>query len=489
MIATEKLNTISPNHKSKQPTVFMLSIIVSVFERFGFYILADSLVLYLEKSFGFLDHEANIFYSTLNALTYSAPAIGGYLADNVLGIRRSIVLGLFLEGLGQICLVFSDKAFLYLGIALVVTGVGFFKTAPTNLMARAYEENDPRIDSGYTLFYMAINMGSALSAILAGFLQKSYGWHMIFLVASIGTYIGLLFYFIFKWRAHNLDVALSFKKLALSKILIVSLSVIVAVLAIAFLMYKTIFAQITFYVIAACLVSYLAYEIYKSSREERRKIIAAFLLILVGMVFFMMYFQRYTSVLLFMDRVVDRSLFGVNVPSIAMLALNPLWIIFWSPILVLIYNNLHKKKKDLSITTKFPLGLLIISLTFISLKVSTFFVDGNNKISFIWIVLAFGLYSLGELLISALGVAMVARIAPKRMYGVMMGAWYLLASSIGCVLGGYAANFADIPKNLTDPAMIIQIYGRTFFVIGIMGLLITFIAFIAGSHIKRIADL
>jgi len=190
-----------------------------------------------------------------------------------------------------------------------------------------------------------------------------------------------------------------------------------------------------------------------------------------------------------MDRVVDRSLFGVNIPSIAMLALNPLWIVVWSPILVLLYTKLHNKKKDLPITTKFPIGLLIVSLTFISLKISTFFVNSDHKISFVWIFIAFGFYSLGELFISALGVAMIARIAPKRMYGVMMGAWYLVACSIGCVLGGYAANFADIPKNLTDPIMIIQIYGHTFLVIGIIGLVITFFTFIASPYIKRIANL
>jgi POT family proton-dependent oligopeptide transporter len=420
---------------------------------------------------------------------YSAPAIGGYIADNYLGIRRAMALGLVLEGLGQFCLIFSGQMFLYLGIALVIAGVGFFKTSPTNLMARAYQPKDPRIDSGYTLFYMVINMGSAISAILAGFLQRYFGWHIIFLIAGIGTYLGLIVYYVFRHRAQSVDVIAGNNKLTLLKIAVIFFGLLIGITAIAALMYAPLIARGVFYAVAAALVIYFLYEIYRSEMAEKRKIIACLLLILMGMIFFMMYYQRYTSVLLFMDRSVRHSLFGYTIPSIAMLALNPLWIITLSPLLVLTYNQLARKRKDLAITTKFALGLLITSLSFFVLKFSTYFVDANQQISWVWMVISFGLYSLGELLISALGVAMVARLAPQRMYGVMMGAWFLIATSIGSLLGGFAANLADIPKDLTDPVLILQVYGHTFLEIGMVGLLITLLAFIAGPYVKKIAGL
>lgn len=475
---------------SKQPHVFPLSILIAGFERFGFYILADSLILYLEKAFGFTDHNANILYSALNTLAYSAPVIGGYLADNIIGIRRAIIFGLILEGLGQLCLALPDPIFLYLGISLVITGVGFFKTAPTNLMARAYNKDDPRIDSGYTLFYMAMNIGSAVSAILAGFLQKYLGWHIIFLVASLGTYLGLVFYSIFRLRAKSVDVEAGQNKVPLKKLLLVVTGIIVSVIVITFLVYRPTIARVVFYLVAACALLYFFYEIYRSPSMEKRKITACLLLILIGMVFFMMYFQRYTSVLLFIDRSVRHTLFGSTIPSIAMLSLNPLWIITLSPILVSIYrHSLRTRKKDIAITTKFSTGLLIISLSFFVLKISTFFTDINHQVSLIWIVAAFGLYSLGELLVSSLGVAMIARIAPQRMYGIMMGAWFLIATSIGSLLGGAAANMAELPKELVDPVTMLSIYGHTFLNIGLIGMAITVLAFLAGPHIKRIADL
>lgn len=474
---------------TKQPKVFLLSVLLAGFERFGYYILADSLILYLEHAFGFADHDANLFYSILNALVFSAPAIGGYIADNFLGIRRAMFLGLVLEGLGQFCLVFPGQLSLYLGIALVITGVGFFKTSPTNLMARAYEPKDPRIDNGYTLFYMVMNIGSATSAILAGFMQKYLGWHVIFLIAGIGTYLGLVAYYFFRHRAEGTDVAAGTKKLSWWKMIVIGAGLIAGVILITFLLYDPILARTAFYVVAAMLLVYFLFEIYRSPAAEKRKITACLLLILIGMVFFIMYYQRYTSVLLFMDRSVRHTLFGYTIPSIAMLALNPLWIITLSPLLVMFYNHFTRKNKDIAITTKFPIGLLIISISFFVLKLSTLFADNNQQVSWVWVVISFGLYSLGELLISALGVAMVARIAPKRMYGVMMGAWFLLASSMGSLIGGMAANLADIPKELTDPLTILNIYGHTFLEIGIIGLGVTVLAFAAGSYIKKIAEL
>ena len=103
-----------------------------------------------------------------------------------------------------------------------------------------------------------------------------------------------------------------------------------------------------------------------------------------------------------------------------------------------------------------------------------------------WIILAVALYSLGELLVSALGVAMVTRIAPKRMYGVMMGAWYLIAWSMGATLSAKVANLADIPKDLIDPAKILSIYGHTFLEIGAIGLLIALLSFFAGKYVRKI---
>ena len=473
----------------KQPKVFPLAIFTSLLERFGFYIVIDVLVLYTVHQFNFTDYQANTLFSLFLALVYLTPALGGYLADNVFGIRRTIIIGLFLESLGMVTLLIPTRLFLYLALALVVIGVGFFKTAPTNLMARSYEENDRRIDGGFTLFYMSINIGSMISAFIAGFSQRYFGWHVVFIFSSIGLAVSLLGYFLLRHRAKPCEIEIGKRSLSAKTWIKIIAGVILGIIICVFLLFRPVIAQIFFYLVTACVGFYFVYEIAKSPKDEKFKIIACLCLIVLGMMFFIMYFQLHSSLTLFIDRCVIHNVLGFYIPTVAFVSLNPIWIIILSPILVFLYRRLGKSNRDLAITTKFSLGLLIATLGFLAIKFSTFFADSNSQINVSWLILSIGLFSLGELLISALGVAMVARIAPQRMYGVMMGAWFLISSSLGSTLGGKVAILADIPRTLHDPAIILNTYGNMYFEIGIAGAIITVIAFIASPYIKRFADI
>lgn len=480
-----------PNKNSislKQPKVFPLALITAGWERFGFYILIAAMVLYLEKYFGFSDKHSDILFSIFNALVFLTPAIGGYLADNIFGIRRSIVAGLILEGLGLFLLAFSSQIFLYIGLSLVILGVGFFKTAPTDLMGRSYEAKDPRIDSGFTWFYLAMNLGASISMVLAGFLQQAYGWHIIFICAAISLYLGSLSYFFMRKRAEENDVAVGKTKLPLKTWSKLALGTFAVLIIGAFLLYKPLIGQLVFYIITFCILLYFMYEIIKSPRKEKLKIIACLSLIFMGMIFFIMYFQLFMSVTLFIDRGIQHSIFGLKIPTIAFVSCNPIWIVILSPLLVSIYNFLGKRKKDLAVTTKFPLGILFISLCFFVLRVGILFPNSHLKISAWWYIASIGFFSLGELLVSALGVAMVTHIAPPRLYGIMMGTWFLIATSVGTELAGSVSNLAAIPKALHDQMAILNTYGRVFTEIGVAGVILTILAFIAGFYIKRIIE-
>lgn len=473
----------------KQPQVFPLAITTSLLERFGFYILIDVLVLYLEHQFNYTDFQANTLFSLFFALVYLTPPLGGYLADNVLGIRRATILGLFLESLGMVLLLIPDKLFLYIALALVVIGVGFFKTAPTNLLARSYVKNDPRIDGGFTLFYMSINIGSMISAFVAGFAQRYLGWHIVFFFAALGLATSLLGYFLLRHRARSCEIEIGKRSLPIKTWLKIITLIIAIIVICVFLLFRPIIAHIFFYLVTACVLLYFLYEIAESPKDEKFKIIACLCLIAFGMMFIIMYFQIHSSLTLFVDRCVNHHVFGFYIPTVAFISLNPIWIVIFSPLLVLLYRYLHRHKKDLAVTTKFSLGLLIATLAFLLLKVSTLFPNPNHQVSVSWLMLSIALFSLGELLIYALGVAMVTRIAPKRMYGIMMGTWFLITSSLGATIGGKVAILADIPKTLHDPAVILNTYGNVYFELGIAGAIITVIAFIASPYLKRLAKI
>lgn len=473
----------------KQPPVFYLAFWTSMLERFGFYILTFLFVLYAKDVYGYTDLQAFVLFGAFNGLVYLMPAIGGYIADNVFGIKRSLVYGLFFEATGLVLLALPKEIFFWLGLALVVMGVGLFKTAPTNLLGRSYTKDDPRIDSGFTWYYMSINIGSFISSFVAGFIQKYYGWHIAFLVAGIVIYISLLFYYLLRYSAHDIDSKAGKEKLLTKTRLAVLSIIIIGIGLCALLIYYPIMADTFFAITTIALLCYFIYEIFKSGKEDKFKITACILLIFIGFTFEILYFEQYTSVILFIKRGVAHNVMGFDIPPVMYLVLNPFWILVLGPFLAILSKYLAKRGKDLAVTTKFPLGILITSLCFLTLKLSTFFADSNGQVSSLWVVLAFLLLSFGELLVSALGVAMVTRISPKRLYGVMMGAWFLFALSLGSSASSLLAGLSDVPKTIQDPNIILNIYGSAFLKMGFLGLGCAIIAFIAAPYIKRMANL
>jgi len=172
----------------KQPKILKLAFITAMSERFGYYIIGFMLVLYAKHFYNLDDKAAFALFALFTALGYLTPTIGGYLADNIVGIKRCLGIGLLCEAVGYYLLAMHNSNPMIFNIAMgtIIVGAGIFKTAPTNMLGRAYKPNDPRIDSGFTLFYMGINVGSFSSGIVSGSLLKLYGWHMPFLVAGIG---------------------------------------------------------------------------------------------------------------------------------------------------------------------------------------------------------------------------------------------------------------------------------------------------------------
>lgn len=473
----------------KQPKVFYLSCLTTLFERFGFYAISFLLVIYAKSIFQYSDTEAFALFAVFNALVYLTPAIGGYLADNIIGIRRCIIFGLVFECAGLALLSSTVELVFLLGLALVTIGVGLFKTGPTDLMARNYSEHDPRIDSGFTLFYMAINIGVLFASVGFGFVLKFFGWHWTFIASASTLILSLLTYFVLRDSAVHDDSKSGKIKLSLRLKFLFPIGIILTAIVFTGMLYYVNIANIFFVVVTSLVILYFFFEIIRSPKDEKLQIIACLFLILVGLVFFVMYFQYYESMVLFIKRSVEHKIFGIEFPITIFLSFNAVWIIILSPVLAWLYKYFGKRGKDLAVTTKFPLGVLITSLCFFTLVASQYFLNPNMQISPVWVFFAMLFYSLGELLVSALGVAMVAHIAPERMYGVMMGAWFLMGMAMASSISGRVAAWASIPASVTDPVQIFQIYMHAFLRIGMIGLVCAVIIFIFSPYIKRIAHL
>ena len=470
----------------KQPPVFRLAYYTTMCERIGFYVISYLIVMYLRQKFGLTDTQSFLIFGVFTALAYLTPALGGFLGDNVIGIRRSIVLGLFFEGTGLILLTIPSFFAFTVALAFVIVGAGFFKTSPTDLLAHSYHKKDPRIDAGFTYYYMAINIGTVVAGIVASFVQKYYGWNIAFLTGGLLLYLGLVFYYILRRSAEDVDTKAGSKPLPYKTIFLLLLGIMVSICIFVLLLFHTEMADIFFIASTLLTMLYFLFEIIKSPKEEKWHIGACLYLIIVGLGCAILYFQLFTSIELFIKRAVIRTYFGFTVPTVIYLALESVFVVMLGPILIALYNYLNKRNKDMDVFTKLTLGLLATSLSFFFLVVGAHYPNSQFQISSLWIIGMLFIFTIGDLLNSALGVAMVTHLAPKRMYGVMMGTWFLMGNALAASLSGESAGLANITKlQLHDASIMLHIYSAAFTKIGIAGIIASVIAFMLNPLIKR----
>jgi POT family proton-dependent oligopeptide transporter len=441
------------------------------------------------KKLGFVDIRANLVWGAAAALIYATPAVGGWIGDKLIGTRRTMKIGALVlaTGYALLWLPSDNPYFLYLSLGVIVVGNGLFKPNAGNLVRKIYEGDDTRIDSALTIYYMAVNIGSMVSMTLTPWIRDyvgehygdSAGWHTAFGVCSIGLLLGLVNYWLMSRALAHVgsppdELPVSPKRLAA-----VVAGAVGVVLAAALVLQSQTVARVCVYAAAIVILAIFVHLIRGSHRDERAGLIAALVLVVQTIFFFIFYQQMSTSLNLFAQKNVnlDFSLFGRHlftwIPE-QYQNLNAIWIVVLSPVLVVIYNGLGKLGKDPSIAAKFAWGFAAVAIGFFIYGVGAKFAVEGRVSS--WIMIwGYGLYSLGELLVSGLGLAMIARYVPARMGGFMMGA-YFVAVGLSQYLGSVVANFAHIPDDIKNPLDSLTIYTSLFNKLGFAGIACTLIA-------------
>ena len=478
-------------------TVFL----IELWERFGFYGMQALIVYYMVQRLGFDDTRANLVWSAAAALIYVAPAIGGWVGDGILGTRRTMLTGavILAIGYGLITLPSASPTFLYFSLGVIVVGNGLFKPNAGNLVRKIYEGDDSRIDAAFTIYYMAVNVGSTASMLLTPKIKEwvnvayhnEFGWHAAFGVCSIGLIVGLIIFFFLRASVAHIGSAPDAQPFNLMKLLKVLVVGAVLVVVAAFILKHEEVAKWFVILAALALLAIFVYLIAASRPGERAGLVAALILTIQTIFFFIFYQQMPTSLALFALRNTDFnwSVFGVHLftwlPG-QYQALNPIWIMILSPILAWIYTAAGKRGKDLSIASKFALGFAMVAAGYFVYGLAGHFVNEPGKASSWVLIWGYGLYSLGELLVSGLGLAMIARYVPARMGGFMMGAYYV-GVGISQYLGGIVANYAAVPQNVTDPMQTLPIYTSLFTKLGWAGVACTAVAIIVIWPMKRLS--
>ncbi|MDF2530089.1 MAG: tppB [Gammaproteobacteria bacterium] len=468
----------------KQPKPFYMIFFIEAWERFGFYGMQAILVLYMIKNFNITDADSFNIYSAFTALLYSLTSVGGYIGDNILGTKRTMVLGSFILTLGYFLLSLEKSGLFYYALGVIVVGNGLFKANPSSLLSKCYDSNDHRIDGAFTLYYMAINIGSFFSMLFVPVIAQKYGWGLGFRTCSIGLVIAILNYFLcYKW-VKNISSSAGSRPMSLKNLLIVMLGALGVVFISAWILQRLAVAHWLLFIIGCAVVVKFVYEIFKSSGIERSKMIVAFVLILQAIVWWVMYQQMPTSLNFFAINNVEHSILGITINPLSFQALNPFWILVASPILASVYNHFAKDGRDLSMPKKFALGMFLSSLGFLILVLSKHYADANGIVSSWWLIVSYFFQSVGELLVSALGLAMVARLVPQRLMGFIMGAWFMTTAA-AMVVGGFVASWTSVPSNMNIPTETLPVYTHVFLELGSVTFVISLLMMMLAPKLTR----
>ena len=482
------------------PRGLFILFLTEMWERFSFYGMKALLIFYLVKYHLFTDDAGYSVVGSYAAMVYAMPVIGGYLADKYLGFRKAVLFGGVLLVLGHIGMAYEGNAatamadgmierdkfalnVFYFSLSLIILGVGFLKANISSIVGELYTENDERRDSGFTIFYMGINLGSFLATILCSWLGETYGWSYGFGAAGIGMIFGLITFIYgtkyFEGKGEPKDPAKLQEKVfgLISREWLIYLLSVISLGAVWIFIQNHKLVEGLLIVASVGSLLFIIWQLTKATRVERDRLIALTILIIFSVVFWALFEQAYTSMNLFAERSIDRHIMGIEVPAGSFLSLNALFIILFAPAFAWIWIFLDKKHMQPNTGIKFGLAIVFVALGFGALVMGGSLAEAG-KVGAMWLVLAYLLHTWGELCLSPVGLSSVTKLSPSGIVGFMMGVWFLATAGAEYVaallaqLASIETAAGEIPDVVAATNSYIELFYKLFVVGGIIGLVL-----------------
>jgi proton-dependent oligopeptide transporter, POT family len=446
------------SQRKYHPKALFILFFAEMWERFSFYGMRALLILYLSKELfskmdqGLADSRSYGIYGAYNALLYAAPVLGGLLADRILGFRFAILIGGIVMALGQFTLAstIGNQVFFFIGLAMIAVGNGFFKPNISSFLGTFYDQNDPKKDSAFTIFYMGINVGAFLAPVTCGYLGEKIDWSFGFLAAGIGMILGLIVF----WRNMRIytskgnppvDSKLrSYSSFGIPGFWLVIGGIILAIPVFALLIDVE---KITSYILVAAgifCITYLLWVAYLTENKyDGRKLIVIVILFFFHMIFWALYEQAGGSINILTDRYINRH--GIETSQFQ--AVPAMFIVLLAPLFSWIWVKLRKVKLDPYTPVKFFWSLLSMSIAYLVLVIGARSVIGTDKlIPLIFLLIMYLFHTTGELSISPVGLSVVTKLSPAKIAGFVMGLWFL-SIALGHKIAGFLGQLIAIPGN------------------------------------------
>lgn len=421
--------------KKGHPKGLYLLFFTEMWERFSYYGMRAILILYLTKKFiegglGMDEKYAMLLYGYFTGFVYFTPLIGGWLADRYLGKRLAVTIGGVTMMLGQFTLFgLNSTTGLYIGLLLLIIGNGFFKPNISTLVGGLYKDGDSRRDAAFTIFYMGINLGAMIAPLIIGVVTDnmfattnedgsiSYGYRYGFLVSGIGMLLGQVIF--------NLLGTKYLGDLGTKPVGAVSDTEVAKV-------QKSINPE-------------TGKEL--DEKDEKQRISVIFILLIFAVFFWAGFEQAGSSLSLYTDKYIDRSVGSFEIPTSWFQSVNPLFIVTLAPLFTLFWASPIGRR--LTTPVKMGVGMIILGVGFLFMigavaerSANGDVDDVNNKAALMWLIMTYLLHTIGELCISPVGLSVVTKLSPPKLASVLMAVW-MLSSFFANIVGGYIASYVE----------------------------------------------
>jgi proton-dependent oligopeptide transporter, POT family len=471
---------LAPNHpeefSKKQPKQLYMLFFAEMWERFSFYGMKALLIAYMTSQLKFDDPKAYAILGSYTALVYTMPMFGGFMADRFLGYRRAILFGGILMAIGHLILAVPyDWSFFY-GMAFIICGNGFFKPNISSLVGTLYATNDPRRDSGFSLFYMGINIGAALGGALCAYVAKNFDWHLGFGLAGVFMVIGLIVFAIGKGSLKEKGLPPNESSLRKAVFLfftpetLIYVGTFLIIPLVVTLFHRYHLMDYIMFGLGGISLVYILAVATKLERDAKHKLFAALVMIIFSIVFWAFYEQNAGSINLLAERNAHMTIFGIELTELSVNNfLPPAWVIALSFVAAWLWPWLNKRGKEPSTPLKFGISFLLMGIGFF-----IFYWGCKTNLATgiipLWpFVAGYFFIICGELCISPIGLSMITKLSPAKMVGLMMGIWFF-ASAIGEFLAAKIGSLMSVPEEViakNDPALTLPYYADVINKIGI----------------------
>jgi POT family proton-dependent oligopeptide transporter len=397
----------------RQPRGLYLLFTVEMWERFSFYGMRAILVLFLADTarggMGWSKAAASQLFGLYGFLAYALPVAGGYIADRFWGTHRSMVVGAVIIAAGHFSMAAPTTPTFFVGLALVAIGTGFFKANASTMVGQLYEEHDARRDSGYTIFYMGVNVGASLGQFICGYFGESarWGWHYGFGAAGVGMLLGLAFYL--RYKPKYLGGIGDVPNRARA---------------------ETDSARATVTPTAPL------------TREERDRMLVLLIIVACTIPFWMAFEQAGSSMNFFAEERTDRLVRGYLFPASWLQSVNSTVLILSAPLFAAVWTALGRRGREPSTPAKMSVAMLLMAVGFLFMVEGARRSDHGALVSPIWLVAAYTFHTFAELCLSPIGLSFVSKLAPLKYTSLLMGIWFG-GTAIAEFLAGQLASFTD----------------------------------------------